>query len=133
MIIKNKIRGQWLTAAVPFKCTGIYVIIHKCVQRHIIFWKIKINGEDMSYFVYILECSDKTLYTGYTNDLNKRLNAHNSGKGAKYTKNRLPVKLIYSEEYEDKSKAMSREWHIKHDMTREEKLRLLDGDTQITK
>ena len=87
----------------------------------------------MSYFVYILECSDKTLYTGYTNDLDKRLDAHNSGKGAKYTKNRLPVKLIYSEEYDTKSKAMSREWHIKHDMTREEKLKLMGGDIRITK
>lgn len=81
----------------------------------------------MKHYVYILECSDGTLYTGYTNDLDKRLEAHGSGKGAKYTKTRLPVKLVYSETFESKSEAMSREWHIKHDMNREEKLRLIKG------
>ena len=77
------------------------------------------------YYVYILECADKTLYTGYTNDLEKRLKAHNEGKGAKYTKNRLPVKIVYHEEFDDKKEAMSREWFIKHRLTREEKLELI--------
>ena len=77
------------------------------------------------FYVYILECADKTLYTGYTNDLEKRLKAHNEGKGAKYTKNRLPVKLVYHEEFDDKKEAMSREWHIKHRLTREEKIKLI--------
>ncbi len=81
----------------------------------------------MDYFVYILKCADGTLYTGFTNDLDKRLKAHNSGKGAKYTRNRLPVRLVYSEAFRDKREAMSREWHIKHDMTREEKLALIDS------
>jgi putative endonuclease len=80
----------------------------------------------MDYYVYILKCADGTLYTGFTNDLEKRLKAHNSGKGAKYTRNRLPVRLVYSETFSDKREAMSREWHIKHDMTREEKLKLID-------
>lgn len=80
----------------------------------------------MDYYVYILKCADGTLYTGFTNDLKKRLKAHNSGKGAKYTRNRLPVRLVYSETFSDKREAMSREWHIKHDMTREEKLKLID-------
>ena len=80
----------------------------------------------MDYYVYILKCADGTLYTGFTNDLEKRLKAHNSGKGAKYTRNRLPVRLVYSETFRDKREAMSREWHIKHDMTREEKLKLID-------
>ena len=80
----------------------------------------------MDYYVYILKCADGTLYTGFTNDLEKRLKAHNSGKGAKYTRNRLPVRLVYSEAFSDKREAMSREWHIKHDMTREEKLKLID-------
>lgn len=79
------------------------------------------------YYVYILECADKTLYTGYTNDLEKRLKAHNEGKGAKYTKNRLPVKIVYHEEFDDKKEAMSREWFIKHRMTREEKVKLIKG------
>lgn len=74
-------------------------------------------------YCYILRCSDGTLYTGWTNNLEKRLKAHNSGKGCKYTRNRVPVELVYSECFETKSEAMSREWHIKK-MNREEKLRL---------
>ncbi|MBQ1881367.1 MAG: GIY-YIG nuclease family protein [Lachnospiraceae bacterium] len=80
-----------------------------------------------SQFVYILECADNTLYTGYTNDIDRRLQAHNSGRGAKYTKTRLPVRLAYYESFDSKQEAMSREWHIKHDMTREEKLKLIKG------
>ena len=79
----------------------------------------------MNYYIYILECSDKTLYTGYTNNLENRVKAHNEGKGAKYTKSRLPVKLVYSETFDDKKEAMSREWYIKHKLTREEKLELI--------
>ncbi|MBQ2662022.1 MAG: GIY-YIG nuclease family protein [Clostridia bacterium] len=78
----------------------------------------------MSYYTYILKCSDDTLYTGYTDDVNKRLATHNSGKGAKYTKARLPVTLVYFEEYETKSEAMKREASIKK-LTRQEKLALL--------
>ena len=77
------------------------------------------------HYIYILECSDKTLYTGYTNDLENRLKAHNEGKGAKYTKSRLPVKMVYYEAFDDKKEAMSREWFIKHRLTREEKLELI--------
>ena len=80
----------------------------------------------MTHYCYILKCSDNTLYTGYTNDLDNRLKAHNSGNGAKYTKTRLPVELVYYEEYPTKEEAMSREWHIKHKMTREEKLKLIE-------
>ncbi|MCR4788661.1 MAG: GIY-YIG nuclease family protein [Lachnospiraceae bacterium] len=83
----------------------------------------------MEYFVYILECIDGSLYTGYTNNLERRLKAHNDGKGARYTKARLPVRLLYSEAYDSKKEAMSREWHIKHDMTREEKLKLIKNNT----
>ena len=79
----------------------------------------------MNYYIYILECSDKTLYTGYTNNLDNRIKAHNEGNGAKYTKSRLPVKLVYSEAFDDKKEAMSREWYIKHKLTREEKLELI--------
>ena len=78
-----------------------------------------------NYYIYILECADNTLYTGYTNNLENRLKAHNEGKGAKYTKSRLPVKLVYSETFDDKKEAMSREWFIKHRLTREEKLELI--------
>ncbi|MBR0080005.1 MAG: GIY-YIG nuclease family protein [Synergistaceae bacterium] len=78
-------------------------------------------------FVYLLRCSDNSLYCGWTTDLEKRIEAHNSGRGAKYTKNRRPVELVYYEECESKSAAMKREWFIKHKMTREEKLKLISN------
>jgi putative endonuclease len=81
-------------------------------------------------YVYILECCDSSLYTGYTNNLEKRLDSHNSGKGAKYTRCRLPVKLVYSEEYETKCDAMKREYSIKQ-LSREEKLSLIDAKGQF--
>lgn len=65
------------------------------------------------YYTYIVRCADKTLYTGWTTDLNRRLQAHNSGQGAKYTRSRRPVTLVYAERFESKNEAMSREWHIK--------------------
>ncbi len=73
---------------------------------------------------YILKCSDGTLYTGWTNDINKRLAAHNAGKGAKYTKSRLPVHLIYREVFETKEEAMAREYAVKH-LSRKDKLALI--------
>ena len=76
-------------------------------------------------YVYMLRCRDGSLYTGWTNDLEKRLKAHNSGVASKYTRARLPAELVYSEEWESKEAAMSREWHIKR-LTREEKLKLID-------
>ena len=78
-------------------------------------------------FVYLLRCSDNSLYCGWTTDLEKRIEAHNSGRGAKYTKSRRPVELVYYEECESKSAAMKREWFIKHKMTREEKLKLISN------
>ena len=75
-------------------------------------------------YTYIVKCKDKTLYTGWTNDLDKRIKAHNDGLGAKYTKSRRPVKLVYYEEYNTKQEAMSREYAIKQ-MTRQEKLKLI--------
>jgi len=66
------------------------------------------------YFVYILKCADGTLYTGSTNDVEKRLAVHSSRLGAKYTRARLPVKLVYVEKLKSKSKALKREWEIKH-------------------
>jgi len=75
-------------------------------------------------YVYILRCADDTLYCGWTTDLEARLAAHNSGRGAKYTRSRRPVALLYSEAYADRHDALSREWHIKR-MTRQEKLALL--------
>jgi putative endonuclease len=75
------------------------------------------------YYVYILECFDGTLYTGSTNDVEKRLETHNLGKGAKYTRGRLPVKLKYSEVFETKGEALKRESGIKK-LNRVEKMAL---------
>jgi len=80
----------------------------------------------LKYYVYLLECSDGTLYCGYTVDLLARTNTHNDGKGAKYTRSRRPVKLVYSEEYEDKSSALRREIAIKK-LSREEKIKLINN------
>ena len=74
--------------------------------------------------VYILECNDGTLYTGWTNDIDKRFKAHNDGKGAKYTKGRRPLKLVYLEELETKSEALKRENKIKK-MTKDQKRQLI--------
>lgn len=76
------------------------------------------------YYVYILQCQDGTLYTGITTDIQKRLATHNSGKGAKYTRSRLPVTLLYQEPQPDKSAALKRELAIKK-LTRAQKLRLI--------
>lgn len=76
-------------------------------------------------YTYIVKCKDGSLYTGWTNDLEKRIIAHNEGKGAKYTKSRRPVTLVYYETFETKEEAMSREYHIKR-MSRREKEKLLD-------
>lgn len=76
------------------------------------------------YFIYILLCSDQTFYTGYTDDLEKRLKTHNAKKGAKYTRSRLPVQLVYFEKFDTKSEAMKREKAIQS-LTRDQKKNLL--------
>lgn len=77
------------------------------------------------YYVYIVECSDKTLYTGWTNNIGKRIQEHNTGKcGAKYTRTRRPIKLVYKEIYSTLSDALKREAQIKK-LSREKKLRLI--------
>lgn len=76
-------------------------------------------------YTYIVKCSDNSLYTGWTKDLDKRIDQHNSGKGAKYTKGRTPVSLVYWESFETKEEAMRREYTIKQ-LSRSEKLKLLE-------
>lgn len=85
----------------------------------------------MENYVYILSCADGTLYTGWTNHLEKRVETHNRGKGAKYTKSRLPVKLVYWEVYDDKIEAMRREAAIKK-MTRKQKLELISCQIEVS-
>jgi len=77
----------------------------------------------MKNYTYVLKCSDNSLYTGWTNDIEKRLKSHNEGKGAKYTRARTPVELVYLEEFDTKEAAMKREAAIKK-MSRAEKLKL---------
>jgi len=77
------------------------------------------------YWVYIVECKDGTYYTGFTNDLDKRIRHHNEGCGAKYVKNKLPVKLVYSKEYRYYKNVLRREKNIKK-LTRKQKEKLIE-------
>lgn len=80
----------------------------------------------MDFYTYMLKCSDGSVYCGYTTDLRRRIAVHNSGKGAKYTRSRLPVSLAYFEVFDTKNAAMSREFHLKH-LSHEQKEALIEG------
>ena len=80
------------------------------------------------YFVYIVQCADNTFYTGIATELERRIEEHNgSDKGAKYTRVRRPVRLVYCEEYPDRSSASKREYEIKKKMSRADKLKLIEA------
>ncbi len=79
----------------------------------------------MKGYTYMVECSDRTLYTGWTNNLKKRLAAHNAGMASKYTRARRPVMLVYYEEFPTKEEAMKREYTIKQ-LSADQKRKLLD-------
>ena len=80
------------------------------------------------YYVYIVRCADETLYTGIATELERRIEEHNSSdKGAKYTRVRRPVTLVYNEEHPDRSTASKREYEIKKKMNRAQKLTLING------
>ena len=83
----------------------------------------------MTAYTYIVRCADGTLYTGWTDDVKKRLAAHNSGRGAKYTRSRRPVTLVHLEAFATKAEAMRREWQVKH-LPRKEKLALIDTQAE---
>ena len=83
--------------------------------------------ESKKWFVYILLCSDKSLYTGITNNLKKRLNSHNSGKGSKYTRSRRPVEILHVESVSDRSQALKREYEIKK-WSRSKKIKYLQNN-----
>lgn len=83
--------------------------------------------EEEKNYTYLLECADGSLYCGWTNHLKERVKAHNEGRGARYTKSRRPVTLVYYEEFDTRQEAMQREWAVKQ-LSRKEKLRLIaDG------
>jgi len=81
--------------------------------------------QEKAYYIYILKCRDDTLYTGTTNEIGRRVCAHNDGKGAKYTKGRLPVILVYSEALDSRSAALKREIAIKK-LSRKKKISLIE-------
>ncbi|MBQ9679693.1 MAG: GIY-YIG nuclease family protein [Ruminococcus sp.] len=81
-------------------------------------------------YTYLLRCADGSLYCGWTNDLEKRLSAHNAGTASKYTRTRLPVEMVYAERHDSKQEAMKREYRIKH-LTKEDKEALILSDTNI--
>lgn len=85
-----------------------------------------------NYYVYILECNDKTLYTGITNDLKRRLEMHNKKIASKYTRSRTPVKIVYYEEAENKSAALKRELAIKA-LSKTNKLKLINSKSELNK
>ena len=82
----------------------------------------------MSWYVYILRCGDESLYTGITDNISRRLAAHRAGKGARYTRGRGPLTLVYAEEHPDRSAASRREWAVKQ-LDRTQKLELCRGWT----
>ena len=86
--------------------------------------------ENKKYYAYMLRCSDGTIYSGYTTDPYKREKVHNSGKGAKYTRARLPVKLEYFEEFDNKIDAMKREYALKQ-YTHKEKERIINSKGEV--
>jgi len=90
------------------------------------------KGHESLWIVYMLECSDGSIYTGITNNLEARIATHNSGKGAKYTRSRLPVSLKASWEYKTKSEALKAEYALKK-LSRMQKIELIDFKTSISK
>ncbi len=104
--------------------TNIYYTQKKEFVKYKFLWYNEIYGSESMNYTYMLKCRDDSLYTGWTNDLRKRLKAHNAGLGAKYTKPRRPVYLVYFEEWETKQEAMHREAEIKK-LTRAKKLALI--------
>lgn len=81
-------------------------------------------------YTYIIRCKDNSLYVGWTNNLEKRMKAHNDGKGAKYTKSRRPVELVYYEVFATKQEAMSREYHLKR-LSHKEKEKLIENGNYL--
>lgn len=88
-----------------------------------------VHTKEVSY-TYIVECGDGTFYTGWTNHLEERIRCHNEGRGAKYTRSRLPVRLVYYEVYETKQEAMKREYAIKQ-LKRKDKLVLIEKKSDL--
>ncbi len=87
------------------------------------------DSRERLYFIYILRCADDTLYTGYTTDIEKRIETHNAWKWAKYTRWRLPAKLLYSESFDTENEAKRREYEIKQ-LTRKQKEYIIENPSK---
>ncbi len=117
-------RGRARTNAESFEKTPETKIKIRIPPRvHLHLPQVQVSASK-AFFCYILECSDGTYYTGWTTDPQRRLRQHNAGRGAKYTRSRRPVRLVYVEEQPDRSSAMRREFQIKQ-MSREAKEKLI--------
>lgn len=95
------------------------------VSAHYIKGICEMENQESANYTYILRCKDDSLYTGWTNNLEKRIQNHNAGKGAKYTRARRPVELVYYERFLTRQEAMRREWEIKQ-LARKDKLKLIE-------
>lgn len=92
---------------------------------------MKVEKRTKNWYVYIVKCADGTLYTGITNDLKKRITAHNEGKGAKYTRGRGPVEILYKKRCKDKSAAAKKEAKIKQ-LNKKEKLEIINRKSRLS-
>lgn len=90
------------------------------------------HSESNQWFVYIIECKNRALYTGTTNNIERRIKEHNVGKGGHYTKIHIPVELLWKEIHPNRSSALQREWQIKG-WTRRKKKALIKGDSKLLK
>ncbi len=113
------------------KITSGLELIISVSSRSVVPWSSMTKSkkdEDLPYFTYILKCADQSLYTGWTNDLDKRIAAHNARKGARYTRSRTPVELLACWSFATKREAMQREYQLKH-LRRDQKLALIRSAT----
>lgn len=110
---------------IKYKRNTKYTMNKKCItnkqRKHV----VKRNSTTDISYTYIVECGDGSLYTGWTNHLEERMKCHNEGRGAKYTRSRLPVRLVHYEEFATKQEAMKREYAIKQ-LPRKDKLMLIE-------
>jgi len=111
LVLQIDYRATWAAGVNLQAFCAVYIYITGRIRR-------------MTNYTYLLECADGTLYCGWTNCLDKRIEAHNEGRGAKYTKPRLPVRLVYFETFQTKQEAMRREFEIKK-LSRADKLKMI--------
>ena len=121
-------RSVWLTSQNILLWRETEYAVHIRIKDFIIRENRVKSMEDTAY-TYMVECTDGSLYTGWTNHLEERMKSHNKGKGAKYTKSRLPVRLVYYETFSTKKEAMQREYAIKQ-LARKDKLELIAGQSK---